>query len=715
VEEGLKIILAADDSQLQITVARAVQTTTAGLHKMQASVALFGGGVRALNPVVQRMGQGLSTIPATANRAAAALQNVNRAGGASVQTLSNISRVAQDAPYGFIGIANNINPLVESFQRLRVETGGNKAAFKALAGSLMGPAGIGLAVGVASSLLVTFGDQLFKAKKATEDAKEAAKEYKDAVEGIFQNVAKEAADTGVLVAALKSEVTTRNEKIAALKELKSINPEIFGQLKLEGETVRGLDAAYQSYIQNLRTVIAVQVKRLQLENVTKQILEREGVTLTKSQKEAVNILKSFNAENQKQIATGNASVVNLQKQGQLQDKQYEGQKELNNLYEDQKTLLGEIAELGAGIKVKTNVELEKGGKKDFAFLESFFGFDPNGKLSAKQEAEIVKAADNFYKKFGELFTIPNFLATGTPLKIAQEFNKLWQKGAEAIPKDIQLKAPKLLIDFSQIPEVKDGIKIPLKFDAQFDQAELIASIEEAMDKIKTAAGNVAGDLGDEGGQIFADKYNAKLQVAIGKGVAGPALDKFKADLNKQMELDAKLVKAMADMGTDVAAAFGEGLGDAFTGGIGDGIRNTLSSIFEILGGIISKMGVELIVASKAVIAFKAALASLFKNPVGGLALGIGLVAIGQIMKNVGASIPKFADGGIVSGPTLGLMGEYAGAKSNPEVIAPLSKLKDLIKGSSNTSNVNVTGMFRVQGTDLVLALEREYRSQGRTR
>ena len=40
-------------------------------------------------------------------------------------------------------------------------------------------------------------------------------------------------------------------------------------------------------------------------------------------------------------------------------------------------------------------------------------------------------------------------------------------------------------------------------------------------------------------------------------------------------------------------------------------------------------------------------------------------------------------GGIVSSPTLGLMGEYPGARSNPEVIAPLDKLKNMIGENDN--------------------------------
>ena len=61
-------------------------------------------------------------------------------------------------------------------------------------------------------------------------------------------------------------------------------------------------------------------------------------------------------------------------------------------------------------------------------------------------------------------------------------------------------------------------------------------------------------------------------------------------------------------------------------------------------------------------------------------------------------IPSFASGGIVSGPTVGLMGEYSGAKSNPEVIAPLDRLKSLM-GSDN-QKVEVYG--RISGNDLII-------------
>ena len=86
-------------------------------------------------------------------------------------------------------------------------------------------------------------------------------------------------------------------------------------------------------------------------------------------------------------------------------------------------------------------------------------------------------------------------------------------------------------------------------------------------------------------------------------------------------------------------------------------------------------------------------------------------AVGGVLSAF-AAIPKFASGGIVSGPTMGLMGEYPGAKSNPEVIAPLNKLQGMMDTGSGGST-NLTGEFIVRGSDLVLALQRAERQKSR--
>ena len=98
------------------------------------------------------------------------------------QSLVNVSRVAQDAPYGFIGIANNLNPLLESFQSLKQTTGSASSALKEMAKGLMGPAGIGLALGVVSSLIVAFGPKIAKFINGTDAASEAQDKFAESLD-----------------------------------------------------------------------------------------------------------------------------------------------------------------------------------------------------------------------------------------------------------------------------------------------------------------------------------------------------------------------------------------------------------------------------------------------------------------------------------------------------------------------------------------------------
>jgi hypothetical protein len=77
-------------------------------------------------------------------------------------------------------------------------------------------------------------------------------------------------------------------------------------------------------------------------------------------------------------------------------------------------------------------------------------------------------------------------------------------------------------------------------------------------------------------------------------------------------------------------------------------------------------------------------------------------------KAAGGDIPALAEGGVVTGPTLALIGE--GRES--EAVIPLSKLNTMMQGGGG-QNVVVTG--RISGADILLSNERASRNRTRQR
>jgi len=109
--------------------------------KITANVQQAEAGLKAVQ-------EDLATTAVAANKLDSAMARGAKGTNEAAFALGNLGRIAQDAPFGFIGITNNLNPMLESFQRLKATTGTTGSALKALAGSLVGPAGLGFALSI---------------------------------------------------------------------------------------------------------------------------------------------------------------------------------------------------------------------------------------------------------------------------------------------------------------------------------------------------------------------------------------------------------------------------------------------------------------------------------------------------------------------------------------------------------------------------------------
>lgn len=200
--------------------------------------------------------------------------------------------------------------------------------------------------------------------------------------------------------------------------------------------------------------------------------------------------------------------------------------------------------------------------------------------------------------------------------------------------------------------------------------------------------------------------NMRKELEAKKGVYQTEADQLKQRVQAQEEYQARMAIAAESINQsfensmeNTAVAFGQLIGDLANGT--GGLETFTNNILNTLADFLSSMGKALIAAAIATKAFKDLLLT---NPVAAIGAGIAAVAASVVVRNYAQEGPKFANGGIVSGPTYGLMGEYPNANRNPEVIAPLDKLKSLLGDTSGGSGY--VAETTIKGKDLALVLRR---------
>jgi hypothetical protein len=247
-------------------------------------------------------------------------------------------------------------------------------------------------------------------------------------------------------------------------------------------------------------------------------------------------------------------------------------------------------------------------------------------------------------------------------------------------------------------------------------------LQEQIDqeRIKTNRRNFLDDvfaITDKGQSALEHRFNQnaeRLKQPLAKSQS--ALFMFNKRLKEEMDKSQEIANASGAIITGGFQQLAEGIGFALGEAISSG-GNLASALATVLLQTLGSMAIQL---GQLAIKIGIAMASIkmsFKNPFTAIAAGIALIAVGKMIQSAasvvgGGDVKKFAKGGIVSTPTLGLMGEYPGARSNPEVIAPLDKLQGMIANTGG-SRVEVGGQFTLKGQDLVVALQRADRNRQR--
>lgn len=332
------------------------------------------------------------------------------------------------------------------------------------------------------------------------------------------------------------------------------------------------------------------------------------------------------------------------------------------------------------------------------------------RLAAKGIGAAASTAKDIFAGADEVMTNANMSAA--------EFNSMIDH-----LKGNQKQQTKIIQDQrSEYQKLTDDIELmKTQFDAAWNINQIaeynkkLKDLEDRLDGIKNAMPHESFNVQKltskdiDGGLIVNNPITPGLieEVSINGDKFNKELKDWQNDLAAQLESVNNMIEgAMAD----IAATFAEGLGNAIVTG---DWKNLFKSILAVVADFMSQLGKALMAMGVAQIVAKKAISSFNGYAMIGAAAAL-LVAAGALkaVMDKGMDEPrKFASGGIVSSPTLAMVGEYAGANRNPEVIAPLSDLQRIL----GTGAQVVTVHGKLYGADLLISNERSSYQRSRIR
>ena len=315
--EELKIIIGADVANFNGGVINVIKTigeleselkqfqkeikTLTGdeFLKMSDKIATAKANIAALKNI------GSSTLPKLgedAKKAAEGFDKLAKPTNSAGYALSNLGRVAQDAPFGFIAIQNNLSPLLESFQSLQVQTGSTKGALKALGSSLLGGAGIGFALSVISSTVTTLiqnygslGNAIDVIFAKNKQAAEATATYNKELEKGQGTIGAEIATIDILTKRLTNLQAPYKSRQDAYNELKKVQPDILRGMTEENALSASSVGAILANANARKQLLLIKIQ----ENAINKVLDENAGKILKLENERNKAINEEAAQREK--------------------------------------------------------------------------------------------------------------------------------------------------------------------------------------------------------------------------------------------------------------------------------------------------------------------------------------------------------------------------------------------------------------------------------
>lgn len=644
-----------------------------------------------------------------------------KAGKLTGSTLGSLTGVLNTTRSSVATIVPQTSKLTSGF--LSVASGA-KGAFSILRQAAFIIPGMGIAglIGGLSNLVAG----LFKTGSAASEAFEKLKELIKPIQELKDAAASESSGEIAKVQALSNAVLDQTksygERNNALSQLKKINESYFGDLTLEAAHLALLKTRVDEYTAAIINEAVIKKFKDKIADITLAVSEQRPA-LTKAVLEVEKYKKAVQKASEVKIIPTGAQVqavspqasINLQKA----NKNLEEQSDIANEARSAMALLKRELQLAVNESLKfrplevvkpeatkaTSDEFNKiisKAKEVASFLKSHsiyqvtYQFDP----TADKQAEFKKAQkflDDVSNQRLKLRTDLAFDPLSEPPQI-REFQEDIDPVLEGLRKGIIIKP----ISF----EVPTSLSLNLQAN-ELDRD--LARVQKAF----TDIGAKLPELNFEAPPAFnfnvaIDSLRKYFQTA--KTITNDELFALVEAHKRGIESINEAIKGLTVEGI---SSFAEQLGGVLAGG---DLLKGFQAFANVIAGGVQAIGKQLISLGVTAALAKGALEKLFTNPALMIAAGVALVAVGAALRQtLSGGLPGLEHGGLVSAPVMALIGEGSGtSRHNPEVIAPLDKLKSMLADlGGNRQMQPVLIRSRIRGKDIVLSTSRTSRSQGR--
>lgn len=439
---------------------------------------------------------------------------------------------------------------------------------------------------------------------------------------------------------------------AAIEDLNKKYGEYMPYLLSEKSTLSEIDSVYRSINTNLRQKIALETKDAVVGDIQKEAqkeqykamgrleegLQKQGIGQALSEKIIADLILSLPKMKEAGVKLNDA-VISSYKNAEI-------------------------------LAPKLNISASGVDKGIYQFAKSFYEAD-DAVSKVEKRLRLMLGITDEINSIGEVVvTAPDKLKDKKVKGESFKLEDLTRSTIDDIRQQMQ----------SQLDKIKEApltIYAPVKIEPEVEKADIKGSIEEKQRLLE--ATQVA----------MSEATSSDLRSIYRKRVKSleDSLDQMRTGVNKTM-IDIKQDIEQVVTGSIVSTF--EVLGETLGGGGLESFQDYLLSMMDLL----KQFGAALVAAGIAKIAFD----NLLWSGPGAIIAG-GALIVAASAASAALRATKMADGGVVSGPTFAMVGEYPGAQNNPEVVAPLNKLKQMIKpegGSAGGGEV----VFRIKGYEL---------------